>query len=227
MNELLSRDNPMILKAILMGLGVLSVGLAQAGIISMGPVKTTADQMERLTNVAQTGMPVESITLPSPYKYLLMQPLMTSGIEAYYGRTALIKTVYAIKNQHDNTYSRASIMYLDRNKTRNNVNEAWAKNEAFTVELAFITINFAELPKPLIAEVLNTNIPFGKLLTRHKIRISTDDRNYFEVACNEELMALLSCKANSKVYGRTNTIIHADTKKWLAHVVEVLSGARP
>ena len=170
------------------------------------------------------GIKVCRDVLPAPYNYLLTQPLMTKGIEKYYQRTPFIQTIYAIKNQHNNTYYRAIMMLIKDSKARNNVQLAQRKKEVMVVELAFITMNFNELPEKIIEDVLNTNVPFGKLLSNNHVEVHTTDRTYFLVKCDKVFASLTGCHLNSKLYGRTNTIIRADNNKWLAHVMEILPG---
>lgn len=179
-------------------------------------------QIKQLSEIDKIGTKINQANLPSPYNYLLTQPLMTKGIEKYYGRTAVIKKVFAKLDQSDNTYHRSIIMLIDSNKKRNKANKAQIKNEALIVEFAYITMNFNELPKKITEEVLNTNIPFGTLLTKYDVHVLTKGRNYFTVKCNNTLASLVHCQASDMLYGRTNTIIRADNKKWLAHVVEIL-----
>ena len=99
----------------------------------------------------------------------------------------------------------------------------YAKEEK-VVELAFITMNFNALPEKIIKDVLNTNVPFGKLLSNNHVEIFVTDRTYFWVKCDKVFASLTRCHINSKLYGRTNTIIQANNNKWLAHVVEILPG---
>ncbi|MBA2650245.1 MAG: hypothetical protein H0U75_11780 [Legionella sp.] len=91
------------------------------------------------------------------------------------------------------------------------------------VELAFITMNFKALPKNIIHDVQNYSIPFGKLIMNNHIKITNRHRSYFTVICNTKLKLLMNCHLKSTLYGRKNTIINAKNKKWLAHVVEILS----
>lgn len=179
-------------------------------------------EINKLTQIDKNGEKVNLSQLPSPYNVLLTQPLMTKAIEKYYDRTAIIKTIEAHLEQSSTIYHRSIIMLVDRNKERNKPDIAQTKNETIVAELAFITINFDELPKELINDVLHTNIPFGKLLTQYQVQVLTQDRNYFKVSCSKTLATLISCPLNYPVYGRTNTIIRADNKKWLAHVIEIL-----
>ena len=155
--------------------------------------KSIHEKMKSISDVEKISTKVNRAALPAPYDYLLIQPLMTKGLENYYQRTPVIQTIYAIKNQHNNTYYRAIRMLIDNNKTRNNVTLAQSKNESVVVELAFITMNFNELPKQIIADVLNTNIPFGKLLANHHMEIATKDRTYFFINCNKVLASLTHC----------------------------------
>ena len=204
-------------------INILNISNATSFVV--GPqTKTIQEKMNSLSNVEKTSTRVNQDMLPTPYNYLLTQPLMTKGIEKYYQRTPVIQTIYAIKNQHNNTYSRAIMMLIDSSKARNNVRMAQRKKEAIVVELAFITMNFNELPKKIITDVLNTNIPFGTLLSDNHVKISITGRTYFPVKCNKELASLTNCNLNNTIYGRTNTIIRTDDNKWLASVVEILPG---
>lgn len=182
----------------------------------------TPDQ--RFTNLNQITTRVNQSMLPHPYNYLLTQPLMTKGIEKYYQRTAIIQKIYAKKNKRDNTYYRTIIMLLDHNKARNNARLAQKKKEVMVAELAFITINFNALPQKVIANILNTNIPLGKLLLTHHIKTSSINRSYFSIRCDAVLSSLTHCNLNSQLYGRTNTLIRMDNKQWIARVVEILPG---
>lgn len=180
-------------------------------------------EINQLAEINKIGTKVDSVQLPSPYNELLTQSLMTKSIEKYYGRSAIIKTIFAEQDSAKNTYSRSIVMLIDSNKERNKPDVAQIKKEAMVVELAFITMNFNELPQSIREEILHTNTPFGKLLTKYHVQILTRDRNYYKVRCNRALASLIHCSLNDLIYGRTNTIIRADNKKWLAHVVELLS----
>ncbi|STX55633.1 Uncharacterised protein [Legionella beliardensis] len=189
----------------------------------IAPQSHSIEKMMSFTNIPKMATSrVTQSSLPSPYNYLLTQPLMTKGLEKYYQRTPIIQTIYAKKNKHDNTYYRAIIMLVDSNKTRNNPELAQKKKEAAVIELAFIRMNFNELPKKVIADVLNTNIPFGKLLLNNHIKTFSTDRSYFSIKCNEAFSSLMRCKLNSQLYGRTNSLIRMDNNRLIAHVVEIL-----
>ncbi|MGL5742912.1 MAG: hypothetical protein ACRCXC_10430 [Legionella sp.] len=179
------------------------------------PISNLTEQEKSVTTMSVNA-------LPKPYDYLLTQPLMTKAIEQYYGRTAIIKTLSAQLDKSNSTYHRSILMLIDSNKERNKPDSAQAKNEATIVELAFITMNFSSLPQKIRDGVLNTHISFGTLLKQNHVQILTQDRNYFTVGCNRSFASLIQCHLNDKLYGRTNTIVRADNKKWLAHVVEIL-----
>ncbi|KTD10652.1 hypothetical protein Lgra_1618 [Legionella gratiana] len=185
-------------------------------------INTPYVEVNKLAEIDKIGTKVNPSQLPSPYNDLLTQPLMTKAIEKYYGRTAIVKTIEAHLEQSSTIYHRSIIMLVDKNKERNQPELAQTKKEVIVAELAFITINFNELPKTLVDDVLHTNIPFGRLLTQYDVQVLTQDRNYFKVSCNRTLATFIHCPLNQSVYGRTNTIIRADNKKWLAHVVEIL-----
>jgi hypothetical protein len=182
------------------------------------------EDVQAISYMVQQSPEVNKDSLPVPYNYLLLQPLMTKGMETYYQRIPLIRTLYAAKIPSDNTYFRAILMFVDKDKDRNNPQWAQKKNEILIVELAFITINFNELPTKLINDVLNTNIPFGTLLSNNQINVVSTDRSYFAIKCNPLLSSLTHCTLNSTLYGRKNTLINRDSKKWLARVVEILPG---
>lgn len=165
---------------------------------------------------------IDEAKIPAPYTYLLTQPLMTKGIERYYGRTAIIQTLYAEQNEEKTIYSRIIRMLLDSNKQRNNPQLAQRKNQTFIAELAFITINFSALSKPMIKDIISTKAPFGSLISKHHISVTSSDRSYFTIKCSKDLAALTHCTLNKTLYGRRNTLIDVKTKQWLAKVVEIL-----
>ncbi|RUR28741.1 hypothetical protein [Legionella qingyii] len=179
-------------------------------------------KVSQLAEINKIGTKVDSSQLPSPYNELLTPPLMTKNIEKYYARSAIIKTIFAAQDLDKNTYQRAIVMFIDSNKERNQPDFAQTKKEVTVVELAFITMNFNELPNSMIEEILHTNTPFGKLLGKYQLQILTQDRTYYKIRCNSALASLIHCNLNDFIYGRTNTIIRSDNKKWLAHVVEIL-----
>lgn len=166
--------------------------------------------MNYLSTIDKIAIPISESSLPVPYNYLLTQPLMTKGIETYYQRKAIIKTIYAKRSKVYNYYSRVILMLLDK------------KKETQVAELAFITMNFNELPENLIRDVLNTNIPFGKLLLTYHLKTASINRSYFAIKCNHQLSSLTYCKLNTRLYGRHNTLIRKDNKRWVAKVVELL-----
>ncbi|WP_182393179.1 hypothetical protein [Legionella sp. PC997] len=179
-------------------------------------------QINQLSEINKIGTKVAASQLPSPYNELLTQPLMTKSIEKYYARSAIIKTIFAAQRPEKNTFQRTIVMFIDSKKERNQPELAQTKKEVIVVELAFITMNFNELPKNMIEEILHTNTPFGKLLLKYHLEIVTQDRTYYKVRCDRALASLINCKFNDFIYGRTNSILRADNKKWLAHVVEIL-----
>ncbi len=175
-------------------------------------------KLNSLINMQQ-AISINEKELLSPYNYLLTQPLMTKGIEHYYQRKAFIKTIYAKKDKVRNRYSRIILMLLYKDKAK-----YYAKQETAVAELAFITMNFNELPESLSKEVQNTKIPFGKLLEIHHIKTTSQNRSYFSVKCNAVLSSLTHCKINEKIFGRRNTLIRIDNKHWVAKVIEILPG---
>ncbi|WP_165474788.1 hypothetical protein [Legionella nagasakiensis] len=160
--------------------------------------------------------------LPKPYSFLLTQSLMTPGLERYYQRTGEIKTIQAVSNKKKNTYSRMIIMLMDNNKVRNNVNAARLHQELVIAELAFITMNFNELPEKVISAIRNTSVPFGKILIKNNIQVYDSEREYFTVVCNKQLMKYTRCMLDSRLYGRMHTIRKKENDAWVASVMEIL-----
>lgn len=165
---------------------------------------------------------IEQSKLPRPYNFLLTQPLMTQTLEQYYKRTPIIQTQSTYFDPTQNNYARTITMLIDRDKQRNNATYAQKTGVAQVIELAFIKMNFSELPKEVIEEIRHTNTPFGKLIEKYQIKILTQNRVYFTTACTKEIASLMPCDLHKALYGRKNTIIRADNKQWLAQVMEIL-----
>jgi hypothetical protein len=191
--------------------------------VSFAGIERSLYLQERVIST-KDHLELQQSQLPAPYDFLLTQPLMTQGLESHYGRTPIIQPLYAKMNDNDNTYSRTIIMLVDRDAVRNNPELAKEKSETVVVEVGFITMNFNALPEALIHDVLNTDIPFGKLLETYHIKTESVGREYFSIHCGNELALLTHCELNKKIYGRKNTLIREDNKNWVARVVEVLTG---
>nr|HEN5517625.1 hypothetical protein [Legionella pneumophila] len=132
---------------------ILFLFLGVWGDLSHATKSIHTNQVDSLFNIVKMSTVLSKDSLISPYNYLLTQPLMTTTLEKYYQRTSRIKVITAFTNPHNNTYSRIIILYVDRNKKRNNVELAQKKNEIIPVELAAININFEELPEKLITDI--------------------------------------------------------------------------
>lgn len=186
------------------------------------PISMNHHDVKEFLSLLKASPKIQQNSLPQPYQDLLRPPLLTKQLEKYYQRTAIVQKIYVLKNGRNNTYFRAIIMTVDKDKTRNNPRIAQKKHEARIVELAFITINLDALSAQMAKDILHTNVPFGSLLAKHKIEIYTTGRSYFSTRCSSKLAALVTCNLKTKIYGRTNTIMQKDSNKWLAYVVEVL-----
>lgn len=186
------------------------------------------ERMDNLSNFLKinklVGMEVNKESLPKPYNFLLVQPLMTIGIEQYYQRTPEIKTIYAEQDHKSNCYSRVIYMFMNKEKVKYRKGGIQSKSNNINVELAFITINFNELSEQVIRSILENKTPFGKILVNNKIKTFTKDRAYFSVKCTSDLAKILHCKINKNIYGRINTLVREDNKNWVAQVIEILSG---
>ncbi|HAT8432108.1 TPA: hypothetical protein GCS77_13710, partial [Legionella pneumophila] len=142
-------NSKLIMRVIILNT-ILSLFLGVVGSLSHATKSKNINQIDSLFNTVKISTILSKDNLISPYNYLLTQPLMTTTLEKYYQRTSRIKVITAFTNPHNNTYSRIIILYVDRNKKRNNVDLAQKKNEIIPVELAAININFEELPEKLI-----------------------------------------------------------------------------
>ncbi len=182
------------------------------------------DNFSKVNKNNLPGKPIDRNMLPKPFDFLLTQPLMTPGIEKYYQRTPIVQTIFAVQDQKENRYSRIVSMLIDSDSNRNNAEIAQEKNQEVIVETAVISMNFNELPDKVKAGVLTTNIPLGKLLVENQVKTTIKDRAYFSIRCNKPLSALTHCKIHSTIFGRVNTIIRADNKRWIARVIEILPG---
>ena len=170
---------------------------------------------------------VNKADLPTPYDFLLTQQLMTLGIAKHYHRTPKMRTpLYVHYHPKQKIYTRAIIMIVDNNRSRNDALAADKTGEATIVELSLINMNFAALPSQVIDGVLHTKIPFGTLLAGHQIKTHNINTQYFKINCNAALDVYLNCSHRSTLYGRTNTLIRNDNGQWVAHVVEILTGAQ-
>lgn len=216
-----------MIKKIILYFLIIQLVASFSPIFATSSVKEAVVIQERMDNLSiflnikgLTTVAVNKDSLPNPYNFLLSQPLMTLGIEQYYQRTPEIKTIYAKQDRKNNRYSRAIYMVLNKEKKNNS---KLRKSDNVTVELAFITINFGALPNKVVKSILQSKIPFGKLLANNKIDILTKDRAYFSVRCTDDLIKILPCKTDTPVYGRINTLVRKDTQNWVAQVIEILS----
>ena len=180
-------------------------------------------------NIAQHNWPkltyIKIENLPAPYDFLLAQPLMTMGISKYYQRTPKLRSpLYVIDNAAQKTYSRASLMIVDNNKTRDDAKAADKLGETTIAELGIITMNFAALPPRVIDGVLHTNFPLGALLADNQIGTHNANTSYFEINCSDALNPYLNCAQHPVLYGRANTLIRNDNDQWVARVIEILTG---
>jgi hypothetical protein len=164
--------------------------------------------------------------LPTPYDFLLTQPLITIGLEKHYQRTASIKILSFSTDVTDGIYTRSILMVVDSNKNRNDAITAGINHEEVPIELAFIEINFNELPKNIISAITHTKVPFGSIIKKNKLKTHSTDREYFSIPCEHELAELIHCKLNTQVYGRKNTIKKEIDNKWVARTLEILPNLR-
>ncbi|WP_298622779.1 hypothetical protein [uncultured Legionella sp.] len=196
---------------------------ASAETIVSGLIQNRLDALSAvLKNRLSLIKQIDKEDLPTPFDYLLTQPLLTVGIETFYKRTSAIRVVHAERNIKDNVYTRVITMILDQNSKRNNPAIAERLNEQVIVELALISIYFNELPADFIHDILTSDIPFGRLLKSKKIETNSKNQYYFSTVCNTALLSFLKCQLNSPIYGRINTIVRTDNNRSIAQVIELL-----
>lgn len=158
-------------------------------------------------------------SLPSPYSFLLTQPLMTTAIRHYYQRTPQIQTLYQLYDSKQSINSRAVIMYIDQDQNRDNALLAQQAGQALVTELGMIHINFSALTDRMIYEIEHSCKPFGALLLEFGIATQRVHNRYFQIAniFSDYLTANKKC-----LFGRSGTLLRTDNQHPLAHVVEIL-----
>lgn len=176
-------------------------------------------------NVKSSSWPrvhyIEKNNLPKVYHSLLTQPLMTKAVENYYQRTAQVQPLYQFYDTKQMINSRAVIMYVDKDKNRNNALLAHSLGQAIVAELGMISMNFAALPPGVIDGVKHSAKPFGALLLEYHVPTRRIDNRYFKITCENIFLPYLNCP-NGFLFGRTGTLIRTDTQQWAARVVEIL-----
>ncbi len=215
-------------KKLILSICLISISIAAADIPDpLSPLLTFFNQ-EKIPKSSWPQLTyVNKNNLPSPYDFLLTQPLMTLGIEQYYQRTAKVRTpLYTIANTTQSTYSRAIIMIVDPLKSRDDALAADRQGQSIIAELGLITMNFRSLPQPVINGVLHSQTPFGKLLTLYKVKTHPVNQSYFQVPCSPVFSNLLQCQPGETIYGRLNTLVRDDNGQWVAHTVEILTGIK-
>ncbi|HVV68219.1 MAG TPA: hypothetical protein VHE99_04165 [Gammaproteobacteria bacterium] len=203
---------------------------AQAEVINWSePALAPLKQFLIQENIAQHFWPalteVKMVNLPEPYDFLLTQPLMTMGIAKFYQRTPKVRSpLYVIDNPSQKTYSRAILMIVDNNKSRDDALAADKLGEATVAELGISHINFAALTPRAIDSVLHTQIPLGAILADNQISTHPSNVRYFKLNCTKVLDPYLNCSQHPVLYGRTNTLVRDDNGQWVVRVVEILTG---
>lgn len=170
---------------------------------------------------------IEEAQLPSMPQNILTQTLLTPAIAQYYQRTPKIRAPLQMDDDtKNNHYYRAIIMLVDNDAKRDDAIAADRLKQSTVVELGLISINFSALPQAMIAAVRQGEIPFGTLLTEHKITADSINARFFKMTCDQHLAKYLQCAVGHTLYGRTNTLVRDDNHVWIAHVVEILTSAQ-
>ncbi len=164
-----------------------------------------------MLDIPRTFIDVEG--LPSPYDFLLTQPLMTQGIETYYHGTSHIVSLCVDEDVRAQRFSRVILIKI--------------KGKKAPVLIGSIEINTAVLPDSFLYALRTSSTPFGALLLQHEIKTCSVGIEYFTVVSDAILSEHLKCDKNIVLYGRTNRLIRAADKEWIANVVEILAPIAP
>ena len=212
---------------------VVTKAIAFIVMMSSGLIYAEQNRTNELTRKAiskkyfqSESLKVKQEELPTPYDYLLTQPLITIGLEKHYQRTASIKIINFSLNESDGIYTRSILMIVDSNKKRNDAITAGKNHEEVPIELAFIEINFNELPDNITSAITHAKVPFGTIIKKSGLKTYSTDREYFAITCENKLAELIHCKPNAQVYGRKNTIKKKMDNKWIARTLEILPDLR-
>jgi len=203
---------------------ISTLAIANWAAPELQPLKQFFIQQNIATNTWPRLQYINKADLPYPYSFLLTQPLMTIGIAQYYQRTPKVRRpLYAINSTENQTYSRAILMIVDKDKSRNDALAADKLGQSTIAELGLITMNFTALPESIKNDVINTATPFGALLANNNIKVHDTNTHYFRMVCNPIMVQYLNCGLNTTLFGRTNTLVRNDTGQWVAQVVEILA----
>ncbi len=164
---------------------------------------------------------VDKPSLPSPYDFLLTQPLMTMAIEYYYQRTPQIKTLHEFYEAEQHYHSRVVLMYVDQDPSRDEALLAQKMGQAVVAELAMIHINLSGLTEDIVQEIERSTKPFGAILLEFGIASQRIHNRYFQLSHSSVFSDYLACN-KPFFYGRSSTLLRSDNQAFLAQVVEIL-----
>ena len=152
--------------------------------------------------------PIEFADIPAEYRVLLVhESKMTPTLEAFYQDDTYLETLAS--KQHHDYLSRQILLKL---KTTHHI-----------VEYGMITIVLKHLPAGIRQQVLETNIPFGRILMDHGMTTFCRPHCYYSLPADKELAEILGLQEGTTLYGRSNHIIDEQGQP-LAEVVELLPG---
>ncbi len=171
-------------------------------------------------------IPIEKTALPQSAA-LLTEPLLTPAVAHYYQRTPQIRMpLQIIEDTHHAHYYRAIVMMIDK-CLRDDAIAADKDGQSVVVALGIISMQFSVIPVEMREDIQNSNIPFGTLLLKHRIKTENIGVGFFKLYCDEYLATILQCQAGTILYGRTNTLVCRDNQMIIAKVLDILSGASP
>ena len=134
---------------------------------------------------------VASSTTPEPYKSLLVhEHHMTVTMENYH-------------------HSRVEVRVLDRNRDEANYARKILLLKQGTedvVQFGIVRFNFQYVTEQVKREIMDENIPLGRVLIAHNVLRHIDLNAILRVACGPTLARHFGCPENARTYGRLATI---------------------
>jgi chorismate-pyruvate lyase len=149
---------------------------------------------------------IDGALVPSPYKSLLVhRDDMTPTLERYFGKRIHLSVLRS--QQRDGFYFREVILLLDETEK--------------PVEFGAIKINLALFPGPARREILEEQVPLGRILESFEIEHTSRPKAFLKLQADPFIRGALKLSGEPTLYGRRNTLLDP-AQRWLAEIVEIL-----
>ena len=150
---------------------------------------------------------IDKQNIPEPYKSLLVHERdMTSTLGQFYNDEIQLKVIK--QHQQLNEYYREVLLI--------------SKNEKRPVEYGAIKIFLQHFPDPARKAVLEASAPLGQLLHDYNIKYLSRPKSFLTIECDAYIGDLLSCKNQTRLSGRRNSLYEANNLLQIAEIVEIL-----